>query len=55
MQGEGDAARRAAQQMLRLAPGYTVAQFARGGSSAGTRLGQCICAALTQAGVPMDS
>lgn len=54
MQGEVDAARRAAQQMLRLAPGYTVAQFARGASSASTRLGQRICAALTQAGVPMD-
>jgi adenylate cyclase len=53
MEGQADAARRAARQMLRLSPGYTVAQFARSGSSAGTRLGQSIVAALAQAGVPM--
>jgi adenylate cyclase len=52
MEGQIDAARQAALQMLRLAPGYTVAQFARSGSSARTRLGQCVHRALLDAGVP---
>jgi hypothetical protein len=55
MLGQTDAARQAALQMLRLAPGYTVAQFARSGSSARTRLGQCVQAALHEAGVPAGS
>jgi adenylate cyclase len=53
MAGDLAAARRAALQMLRLAPGYTVAQFERSGSSARTRLGQCVHSALVQAGVPL--
>lgn len=53
MLGDAQAARQAALQMLRLAPGYTVTEFARSGSSARTRLGQCVHSALLQAGVPL--
>lgn len=52
MGGEASAARRAARQLLALSPGYTVAQFARTGSSAETRLGQLMREALAQAGIP---
>jgi adenylate cyclase len=53
MQGERVLAQHAARQLLRLAPGYTVAQFVRTGSSAHTRLGRCVQAALTDAGIPV--
>ena len=52
MLGDVDAARQAATQLLRIAPGYTVAQFARMGSSASTRLGQWVQTALARAGIP---
>ena len=53
MQGARARTQSAARQLLRLSPGYTVAQFVRTGSSAHTRLGQCVQAALAEAGIPL--
>lgn len=53
MGGHAAAARSAAQRLLLLAPGYTVAKFVRTASSAQTRFGVLMREALTHAGIPL--
>jgi TolB-like protein len=50
--GRTDEARVAAQRLLRLSPGYTVAAFRRTAASADTRLGRQMAEALLASGIP---
>lgn len=51
--GQHQLARRAAQRMLLLTPGYTVSAFRRTAASAETRFGRLMAEALQASGVPL--